>query len=222
MVQPAEATQPNREAFFRKKQKEELMRTRRIQMDRSNVYQYPASVYKEKPVPIWTFLGRVLQRSLDPRVESEIYVDKLDFERMQYGTVSIPPAYFGKQTDPVINLETQVFRSVLTEIPNRTYAALVQRDVVLFTEDAFIERAALKTKFHRVIDRLKLTYRGFVRTLHRYQAIRDPKRNVVREYLEWVSRFAPAWTHEAKAAFHVDSDEEDGDLSVNNSIVNSV
>lgn len=185
------------------------MRTRRIPMNRSNVYQYPASVYKEKPVPIWTFLGRVLQRSLDPRVEAETYVDKLDFERMQYGTVSIPPAFFGKQTDPVINLETQVFRSVLTEIPVRTYAALVQRDVVLFTEDAFIERAMRNSRFHRVIDRLKLTYRGFVRTLHRYQAIRDPKRNVVREYLEWVSRYAPSWSRDAKAALELDNDDDD-------------
>lgn len=204
----------SREQFFAKLEKDERLRNQRIPMDRSNVYQYPASVYKPAPVSFWESLGSMLQRSLDPRLETKPYDDVIEYERMQFGRLTSPPSFAAPWSDPVLDHVNHCFRTVLSNLPTYHYEDLVRREILIFAEDCIVRNSSAKRKFHRALDKLRMAHRGFISTMQRRREALAPGGSA-KQFLAWVEHFAPQWLSDAKRQLK-EADEEEALLGMLN------
>ena len=188
-------TLSQREVFFRRRMSEIQRSTTRIEMDRSNIYQYPASVYRPPPRPSWSRVAEMLQRSLDPRIRSSGYDELQEYERLQFGRITTPPSFFTPWRNPVIDDATQCFRTVVPDHQRFSYSELHKREVLIFGEQSFIRSQRCRRRFHRGVAKLSMAYRGFIVSL------RNRRRGApatVDEFLEWVRSVCPEWLAEAR------------------------
>lgn len=200
-----------REAYFAQVRKEELMRTRRIPMDRSNVYKYPAAVYQSAVESPWHSLAHRLRRSLDPQVPSTSCDDATDFDRLQFGRLTVPPSQAHPYSDPIVDTTQDCLRTVLREIPVWTAEELMRRDILVFAEDAIVLKATAHQKLSKGMARFRMAYRGFVTSLNTRRKIAElsgDEQAAAREFVEWVSRYAPSWMEEVNATLLETDDDE--------------
>ncbi|CUG87070.1 Hypothetical protein, putative [Bodo saltans] len=193
----------SRDQFFAKLRKEELLRTRRIPMDRSNVYQYPSAVYHTTAESPWVALSHRLRRSLDPRIPSKPYDDVAEFEILQFGRLTVPPSQAHPYNDPMVDQSLDCIRSVLSEVPSWSQEELMRRDIIIFGEDTVVLKATAHAKLHRGLARFRMAYRGFVASMQtrRLAAITGGDENAAaRGFVDWVERFAPQWMNEVSTA----------------------
>jgi hypothetical protein len=195
-----------REAYFKRLEKEKLLRPGRVSMDRSNVYQYPPEVHRTETRSVWSRVGEMLIRSLDPRLKPKPYDDVLEFERLQFGRLCVPPNFHKPWNNPVIDEGTKCFRSVIHQVPQYSFNELLQREILMFSEEAYLQGRSAKKKFRRAIEKLRIAHVAFTKTLWRHRAMKEKDRGLV-EFLQWVRDNAPQWIDEAKQGLTGDDDE---------------
>jgi hypothetical protein len=204
----------SRDKFFAKLKKDELMRSQRIPMDRSNVYQYPTAVYHTAAASPWVSLAHRLRRSLDPRVPSKPYDDVAEFERLQFGRLTVPPSNAHPYNDPMVDKALDCIRSVLSEVPSWTHDELMRRDILIFGEETVMLKATAHAKLHRGLTRFRMAYRGFVASMQtrRLVAASGGDENAAAQgFVDWVQKFAPSWMNEVTTVLL--ENDADGDQS---------
>lgn len=201
----------SRDQFFAKVRKEELLRTQRIPMDRSNVYKYPAEVYRTQAASPWVALSHRLRRSLDPRIPSKPYDDVAEFELLQFGRLTVPPSQAHPYNDPMVDASLDCIRSVLSEVPTWTPEELIRRDILIFGEDSVVLRASAHAKLHRGLARFRMAYRGFVASMQSRRLAAasggGDEQAAARGFVDWVQTFAPSWLDEVSTAL-IENDVE--------------
>jgi hypothetical protein len=184
-----------RNVFFKRQLSAMHRANTKIAMDRSNVYQYPSSVYQPVARPVWARVGEMLQRSLDPRVRSSGYNDIQEYERLQFGRITTPPSFFTPWKNPVVDEASKCFRTVIPDHQRYSAGDLHRREVIIFGEQAFTRSQRLRRRFHKGTAKLSMAYRGFIVML---QNRRRGATASVDDFLRWVAQVCPEWLDEAR------------------------
>jgi hypothetical protein len=164
-------TVTERQMYFRRKEKEDYIASRKVEMDRSNVYQYPASVYAPKPMPLWQITGKKLCISLDPELESAPYLDLIDYTKMQFGRLQAPPVF----TDScawescLTDVETKGYRPT-APVPHMRFNDLRKRELLIFAENSAMKRSQAQEKLRRGLLKFRMAQKGFFAIMRRNRA----------------------------------------------------